>query len=145
MKKKISLPIVIAIVLIVSALVFSLAYMMATKAMNKKLKDLGEKQSMFSTLADVDRFVRENSDYPIDEENLRECYIHGYADAFDGRVLHLSAEEYKDSTYAQAGYKVMTIADGCVIVVLTEDQYLELNPEVTEPVTAEPSEEASAE
>lgn len=137
MKKKISLPIVIAIVFIVSAIVFSVAYVSATKSMNKKLKDLGEKQSLFSSLADVDRFVRENSFYSVAEDELQESAIYGYVEAYDGRVLIMTAEEFSESIYNADGYKIMTISDGCVLVVLTEEQYESLNAETIDPSQTE--------
>ncbi|MBR3971338.1 MAG: hypothetical protein IKJ83_00405 [Ruminococcus sp.] len=123
MKKKISLPIVIAIVLLVSALVFTIAYRTAIKNMNEKLTDLNEKQQMFSNLAAVDDFVREKSFFEVDETNRSLKTIEGLVEAYEGRLLLLSSDEYKDSEYASAEYTKMTIADGNVIVVLTEDQY----------------------
>lgn len=128
MKKKISLPVVIAIVLVVSALVFTLAYVIATNNMNKKLNDLAEKQAMFGALADVDSFVRENCEYDAKEDDLQEKTVEGMVKAYDGRVIHLTSEEYKGSKYESMNCKTMTVSDGCVIVVLTEAQYKEFNP-----------------
>ena len=128
MKKKISLPVVIAIVLVVSALVFTLAYVIATNNMNKKLSDLAEKQAMFGALADVDNFVRENCEYDADEDARQENSIDGLIKTYDGRVVRLTSEEYKGSKYESMNCKTMTVSDGCVIVVLTEAQYKELNP-----------------
>ena len=123
MKKKISLPIVIAIVLLVSALVFTIAYRTAIKNMNQKLTDLNEKQQMFSNLTAVDDFVREQSYFKADEANRSLKTIEGLVEAYEGRLLLLSAEEYKESVYTTSEYIKMTIADGNVVVVLTEEQY----------------------
>ena len=127
MKKKISLPVVIAIVLVVAALVFSLGYVIATNSMNRKLNNLAEKQAMFGALADVDSFVRENCEYDANEDDLQEKTVDGMVKAYNGRVLHLTADEYKGSKYESMECKTMTVSDGCVIVVLTEAQYKELN------------------
>ena len=127
MKKKISLPIVITIVLLVAAIVFSAAYMIATNSMNRKLKDLGEKQSMFSILADVDSFVREKSYYKPEQTDVEQQAVKGYIEGYDGRVLWLSSEEYENSKYESAEYMAKGFADGSVVVVLTEEQYNALN------------------
>jgi len=123
MKKKVSLPIVIAIVFIVAAIVFSLAFVIARNNMNKKLKDLNEKQAMFSALADADNIIRENSFYTPDEEKLREEIIEGYIEGYEGRILYLEQEEYKNSKFAAPEYKSEALADGMVAVFLTEAQY----------------------
>ena len=124
MKKKISLPIVITIALICSAIAFSLAYVIATASINAKLTDLGEKQALFSTLSDVDSYVREKSYYDIDEGKLTQELCRGYAQASQGRVLYLTAQEYQDSGYtAEAGYTVFVLADSSAMVVLTQEQF----------------------
>lgn len=134
MKKKFSLPIVIAIALISAAIAFSAAYIISTSAMNARLTDLSKKQALFSTMADVDSFVREKSYYQIDKEKLTEELCRGYAEAYEGRVLYLTAEEFKDSEYtAEAGYTVFVLADSSAMVILTEAQYEALN--TTEPAT----------
>ena len=123
MKKKISLPIVIAIVLLVSALVFTIAYRTAIKNMNEKLTDLNEKQQMYSNLAAVDDFVRENSFYDADEGRVSHELCAGLVEAYNGSVLFLTAEEFRDSVYTGNEYIKMTVADGNVIVVLTPEQF----------------------
>ncbi len=124
MKKKISLPIVITIALISATIAFSLAYIISTSAMNARLTDLSKKQALFSTMADVDSFVREKSYFEIEKEKLTEELCRGYAQAYEGRVIYLTAEEYKDSEYtSEAGYTVFVLADSSAMVVLTEEQY----------------------
>ncbi len=126
MKKKISLSLTIAIALLSAAIAFSLAYVVATAAMNAKLTDLGQKQALFSTLSDVDSYVREKSYYNIDREKLVGELCEGYADASEGRLIYLTAEEYKDSEYtAEAGYTVLVLADSSALVVLTQEQFEE--------------------
>lgn len=129
MKKKFSLPIVITIALVTAAVAFSLAYIISTSAMNAKLTDLSKKQALFSTMADVDSFVRDKSYYEINKEKLTEELCRGYAEAYEGRVIYLTAEEYKDSGYtSEDGYTVLVLADSSALVVLTEEQYEALAP-----------------
>lgn len=132
MKKKISLPITITISLICAAIAFSLAYIIATKSMNAKLTDLGEKQALFSTLSEVDNFAREKSFYDVDEEILTEELCLAYAEAYEGRVLFLTADEYEGSVYEEStDYTILKLADGNVFVVLTEEQFAK-TPEATQ-------------
>ncbi len=134
MKKKISLSIVVTIALVVAAIAFSLAYVIATASMNAKLTDLGQKQALFSTLSDVDSFVREKSYHNMDQAKLSQELCRGYAEASEGRLLYLTAEEYKESEYtADNGYTVLILADSSALVVLTQEQYEALNG--TEPET----------
>ena len=133
MKKKISLPLVIAIALLAAAIAFSFAYITATKTMNRKLKDLGEKQSLFSTLADVDSYVREKSYYDADQQLIEHESCKGYVEGYEGRVLWFSAEDFKCSKYENAEYTKMNVADGCVIVILTQEQYEAEQAGATEP------------
>ena len=110
--------------MICAAVAFSAAYIIATKSMNAKLTDLGEKQALFSTLSEVDNFAREKSYYDVDEEILTEELCRAYAKAYDGRAVFLTPDEYKDSPYTvDTEYTVLKLADGSVIVILTEEQY----------------------
>ncbi len=124
MKKKISLPIVITIAFVAAAIAFSLAYIIATASINAKLTDLGQKQALFGTLSDVDSYVREKSYHNIDQGKLSQELCRGYAEASEGRLLYLTAEEYEESGYTvEDGYTVLILADSSALVVLTEAQY----------------------
>lgn len=142
MKKKVSLPIVITIVLIVAALVFTLAYTIAIRSMNKKLTDLNEKQQMFSNYAAVDDFLRENCFQKADQEEKEMKTIEALVGSYKGTYL-LTAQEYKESEFAKPEYKTFVLANGSVIVALTEEQYNTLGSKVTEDekVTTQPSSE----
>lgn len=130
MKKKISLPIVIAALLIAAAVAFSAAYIISTSSMNAKLRDVSQKQALFTTLSKVDEYVREKYEGDIDEQKLSEELCKAYAEAFGGRVVYLTAEEYKDSVYAEnyTDYTVLVLADSSAVVVLGESQMTECLP-----------------
>lgn len=146
MKKKISLPIVITIALIVAAIAFSLAYIIATNSMNAKLTDLGEKQALFSTLSEVDNFAREKSFYEVDEEILTEELCRAYAKAYDGRAIFLTPNEVEDSPYTvNTEYTVLKLADGSAIVILTEEQYNAGAQDTSKPVDEETTTATTAE
>ncbi len=120
-KKKIPLPIVITAILLSAAIAFSAAYIIATISINAKLRDTAEKQALFTTLSKVDEYVREKHKGEIDEEKLSEELCRTYAEVFDGKVLYLTAQEYKDSVYTSVSdYMVLVLADGSAVVVLDE-------------------------
>lgn len=123
MKKKISLPIVIAIALVVAAIAFSVAYMISTSTMNAKLTDLSQKQALFSTLSDVDSYVREKYTGEIDEQKLTHELCEAYANSIGGSVIYVDSEDAEESEYtAENGYTVMKLSDGSLIVVLSNEQ-----------------------
>lgn len=123
-KKKVSLPIVITALLLSAAIAFSVAYVIATSSMNAKLRDTAQKQALFTTLSKVDEYVREKYQGEIDEEKLSKELCRAYAEVFDGKVLYLTSEEYKESVYFSVpDYTVLVLADGSAVVVLNDSVY----------------------
>lgn len=123
MNKKISLPIVIAITLVTAAIVFSVAYLISTSSMNAKLTDLSQKQALFSTLSDVDGYVREKYTGEIDEQKLTHDLCEAYARSIGGCVIYVDSEDASDTEYtAENGYTVMILSDGSLVVVLSDEQ-----------------------
>lgn len=119
MKKKISLPIVLAIAFIVAAIAFSLGYVASTVSTNKKIKDLSEKHKMFTKLAAVDNSVRQNLDGKIDEEKLSDSLCKAYAEAAGDKVLYLTKDEYKESEYYKSkSPNVFELSDNSAVVIL---------------------------
>lgn len=121
MNRKISLGITIAACLVAAAIAFSAAFMISRSIFNSKLKDLSQKQDMFSRLSDIDGFVREHYKGDIDEEKLHIAMKKAYSEALDGGVVFMSAEEYKGSVYEQSGANVMVLSDGSYMVIINED------------------------
>ena len=126
MNKKVSFGITIAVCLLAAAIAFSAAFMISRSIFNSKLKDLSQKQDMFSRLSDIDSFVREHYDGKIDEEKLNAALRQAYSEALDGGVLFLSYEQYEGSIYQQ---------EGCSTQVLSDGTYMVIPQGVTEPAT----------
>ena len=119
MSKKISLPVVITAVLITAAIAFSAAYIVSYFTFNKDLTELAEKQAMFSSLSEVDGFVREKYQGDKDEEAIQRAVCKAYCDALGKDVLYLTAEEYKESDYKPSnGYVVDVLSNGDAVVIL---------------------------
>ncbi len=119
MKKKVSLPIVIAAVFLAAAIAFTAAFFIARASFNNELKQLSEKQALFGNLANIDRWVRENYDGNINEEALNRELCKAYADAIGGDVLYIKAEDFDESKY-QKGENCATypLPNGDTMVIL---------------------------
>ncbi len=119
MKKKISLPIVITIVLLVAAITFSIAYTVARTSFNKELQQFSEKQAQFNTLADVDRWVRGTYTGEIPEEKLTSELCKAYADAIGPDVLYFTAEEFDSKRYVDGkNCETYPLSNGDVMVIM---------------------------
>ena len=136
------------IALLCAAIAFSLAYIIATNSMNKKLTDLGEKQALFTTLSEVDSFAREKSFYDVDEEILTIELCSAYARAYDGRAIFLTPDEFEGSVYeTDTSYTVLKLADGSALVILTQEQYeaVAVTPDSPAEETTAPADTTTAE
>ena len=119
MKKRISLPIAIAAVLLAAAIAFTAAFLIARASFNSGLQQLSEKQALFGNLADIDRWVRENYEGDIDGEALSRELCKAYADAIGGDVLYVKAEDFDEAKY-QKGENCVTypLPNGGIVVIL---------------------------
>ncbi|MBQ2687927.1 MAG: hypothetical protein IJF52_04790 [Clostridia bacterium] len=117
MNKKVSLGISVAACLVAAAIAFSAAFMISRSIFNSKLKDLSEKQDMFTKLSDIDSFVRQHYSGTIDEKKLHDAMKEAYSKALDGDVLFMTADEYKDSVYEEKGCSFQILSDGTYMVV----------------------------
>ncbi len=120
MNRKVSLGITIAACLLSAAIAFSAAFIISRSIFNSKLKDLSQKQDMFSRLSDIDSFVREHYKGNIDEEKLHLAMKKAYSEALDNGVLFMSAEEYKGSVYEESGASAQVLSDGSYMVIVND-------------------------
>ncbi len=132
MNRKVSLGITIAACFLAAAIAFSAAFMISRSIFNSKLKDLSQKQEMFSRLSDIDSFVREHYNGNIDEEKLHIAMKKAYSEALDGNVIFMSAEEYKGSVYEESSAGTQVLSDGSYMVIVDKDFTV---PAETEPYT----------
>lgn len=117
MNKKVSLGIAIAACLVAAAMAFSAAFMISRSIFNSKLKDLSQKQDMFTRLSDIDSFVRQHYNGKIDEDKLHQAMKEAYSEALDYGVIFLTADEYKGSIYEQEGCSCQLLSDGTYMVI----------------------------
>lgn len=117
MNRKVSLGITVAACLVAAAIAFSAAFMISRSIFNSKLKDLSQKQDMFSKLSDIDSFVREHYRGDIDEDKLHDAMKKAYSEALNGEVLFMTSEEYKGSIYEEKECSFQLLSDGTYMVI----------------------------
>ena len=117
MNKKVSLGITVTAILVAAAIAFSAAFIISRSIFNSKLKDLSQKQKMFTQLSDIDSFVRQHYDGKIDEAKLLEAMKEAYSQALDGEVIFMSAESFKGSVYEQEGCSYQMLSDGSYMII----------------------------
>lgn len=71
---------------------------------NVKMTDITEREKMYSSLSEVDLYVRENYYGTIDEKALQEAIAQGYMSGIkDGNARYYTAEEYETYTQSSSG------------------------------------------
>lgn len=85
MSKKVSWSIVITIVLIAMAVTFSVTMSYAQQRFNGAVSSVSDKERMYNKLAEVDRYVRANAYYPINDDTLNDMIGYGYMQGISDR------------------------------------------------------------
>lgn len=95
MNKRISLGAAIAFMAIIAAVTFAITMVYSMMSFDDMVNHLREREAMYSKLAEIDRYVRQNYNGKIDEDYLMDQLAGGYLKGTgDAHALYLSAEEY---------------------------------------------------
>ncbi len=97
MNKKIRLTVALAIALICMAVTFCLTMSFSMERFNATISSVKDKERMYNKLAEIDRSVRANAYYPINDDTLNDMLAYGY-------MLGISdpyARYYSARTYAE--------------------------------------------
>ena len=78
MSKKISLGVTITIALIAMAVTFSLTMVVSMNMFNSTVSSVKSKERQYNKLAEIDRFVRANEYFSINEDTLNDTLAAGY-------------------------------------------------------------------
>ncbi|MGN0707332.1 MAG: S41 family peptidase [Faecalibacterium sp.] len=78
MNRKISVGMMVTIVILAMTVTFSITMLMAMRLFDSTVTSVKEKESMYSKIAEVDRYVRTNGYYAIDETILYDRTTSGY-------------------------------------------------------------------
>ena len=117
MNRKISLGMAVTIVILAMTVTFSITMLVAMRLFDSTVSSVKEKESMYNKIAEVDRYVRANDYYTIDETVLYDRMTSGY--------LLGTGDKYA-RYYTAAGYtELMNIQNGTLVgigVELGKDQ-----------------------
>mgnify|MGYP003197216604 CR=1 FL=1 len=78
MNRKISVGMTVTIVILAMTVTFSITMLMAMRLFDHTVTSVKEKESMYNKVAEVDRYVRANDYYDIDETVLYDRLTAGY-------------------------------------------------------------------
>ena len=109
MNRKISVGMTVTIVILAMTVTFSVTMLMAMRLFDRTVASVKEKESMYNKVAEVDRYVRANDYYDIDETVLYDRLTAGYLlGTGDKYARYYTASAYTDLLNAQSG-KLMGI------------------------------------
>lgn len=107
MNKKISLGLALSLVAIASAVTFILTSFFTLQSFNKKIVDVNEKAKKYSALQSLDAYVRDNYYGEINETELNDGILKGYASGLgDKYSRYLSRDEYIEELNSSQGNQV---------------------------------------
>ena len=78
MNRKISVGMMVTIVILAITVTFSITMLLAMRLFDSTVTSVKEKESMYNKIAEVDRYVRSNDYYTIDETMLYDRLTAGY-------------------------------------------------------------------
>ena len=104
MNRKISVGMTVTIVILAMTVTFSITMLMAMRLFDRTVTSVKEKESMYNKVAEVDRYVRANDYYDIDETMLYDRLTAGYLlGTGDKYARYYTASAYTDLLNAQSG------------------------------------------
>lgn len=125
MNKKISLGAAIAFMAIIAAATFAVTMVFSQNSFNDMVHNVRDREAMFSKLAEVNNFVRQEYYYEVDNDGLMDGTIRGYLEGLgDPYARYLTAAEYSrlNQSYegASVGIGIVTELDPAGYLVVTE-------------------------
>jgi len=107
MNKKVSVSVMITTVLIAMTVTFSITMVMAMRMFDSTVASVKEKESMYNKIAELDKYVRANDYYPIDETILYDTMTAGYLlGTADRYARYYPAAAYAELLDIQNGKKI---------------------------------------
>lgn len=104
MNKKIPIGLTITFVIIAIAVTFSITMVAAMRIFDTKMTSVTEKANMYSKLAEIDRYIRDNDLYTSDETTLNDMLASGYMlGSGDKYAKYYTADAYADLVAIQNG------------------------------------------
>lgn len=104
MNRKISVGMMVTIVILAMTVTFSMTMLLAMRLFDSTVSSVKEKESMYNKISEVDRYVRANDYYDIDETLLYDCLTAGYLlGAGDPYARYYTATSYTELMKIQEG------------------------------------------
>ena len=104
MSKKISLGVTITIALIAMAVTFSLTMVVSMNMFNSTVSSVKSKERQYNKLAEIDRFVRSNEYFTINEDTLNDTLAAGYMLGINDKYArHYTAKAYSERLAVESG------------------------------------------
>ena len=104
MNRKISVGMAVSIVILAMTVTFSITMLVAMRLFDSTVSSVKEKESMYNKIAEVDRYVRNNDYYTIDETTLYDRLTAGYLlGTGDKYARYYTAQGYTDLMNTQNG------------------------------------------
>ena len=100
MNRKISIGMAVTIVILAMTVTFSITMLVAMRLFDSTVSSVKEKESMYNKIAEVDRYVRSNDYYTIDENTLTAGYLLGTGDKY---ARYYNATAYTELVNVQNG------------------------------------------
>ncbi len=109
MNKKVSVSLLVTTVIIAMTVTFSITMVVAMRLFDRTVASVKEKESMYSKIAELDKYVRANDYYIIDETTLYDTIAAGYLlGTGDAYARYYTASAYSELLSIQTG-KLMGI------------------------------------
>ena len=112
MNRKISVGMAVTIVILAMTVTFSITMLVAMRLFDSTVNSVKEKESMYNKIAEVDRYVRSNDYYTIDETTLYDRLTSGY--------LLGTGDKYARYYTANAYTELMNIQNGTIMGIGVE-------------------------
>lgn len=104
MNKKVSVSMMVTIVILAMTVTFSITMLLAMRLFDSTVASVKEKESMYNKIAEVDKYVRSNDYYSIDEDRLYDTVASGYIlGTGDKYAAYYTAAAYADLLNVQNG------------------------------------------
>lgn len=112
MNRKISVGMMVTIVILAITVTFSITMLMAMRLFDSTVTSVKEKESMYNKISEVDRYVRANDYYTIDETTLYDRLTAGY--------LLGTGDKYARYYNAAAYTELVKMQDGSIVGIGVE-------------------------
>lgn len=109
MNKKVSVSILVTTVIIAMTVTFSITMVVSMRLFDRTVASVKEKESMYSKIAEIDKYVRAYDYYEIDETTLNDTIASGYLlGTGDRYARYYTAAAYSELLNIQSG-KIVSI------------------------------------